>query len=242
MTASACKLKNPTGWLAAGEGFRRALRLLSDGGFKLFAHLSLQADRRTGCVQADLNNLAAALNKPHHAIGILVAELRQKGLCTLSPANGRYSKPTFTIRDEYWPYERESNIGRQLASYAAAIRESFLALECTAGKFGRNDIRIAEEFEKQGISLETVQDALLTGACRKFASWLDGRITEPIASLAYFERVVTEIQSQPLPDGYRDYLNIQVKKLALVCKQQQWWKKHVQKIAARDEDDVLNSS
>ncbi len=240
MTASACKLKNPTGWLAAGEGFRKALRLLSDGSFKLFAHLSLQADRRTACVQADLNDLAAALNKPRQAIEILVAELQQKGICTVSPANGRYSKPAFMVRDEYWPYERESNIIRRLGSYAAAIRESFLALECTAGKFGRNDIRIAEEFEKRGISLETVQDALLTGACRKFASWLDGRITDPIASLAYFERVVAEIQSQPLPDGYRDYLNMKVKELALVCKQQ-WWKQHVHKLISRDEDDVVPS-
>jgi hypothetical protein len=240
MPSSACKLIHPTGWLAAGEGFRKALRLLSDGGFKLFAHLSLEADRRTGCVQTDLNYLAAALNKPQQAIGILIAELRKKGICTFSQANGQCSKPAFTIRDEYWPYQRESNARMELGSYVAAVCESFLALECTAGKFGKNDIRTAREFEKRDVPLETVQDALLTGACRKYASCLDGRALEPIGSLAYFERIVTEIQGQPLNPDYREYLNMKVKELALICKQQLWWKQHVQKLVSRDEDDAVN--
>lgn len=35
------RLKEPTGWFAAGSGFQRAITELSDGAFKLFAYLCL---------------------------------------------------------------------------------------------------------------------------------------------------------------------------------------------------------
>lgn len=233
MNPSTAKLKNTSGWLAAGERFRRALRLLPDGSFKLFAHLSLEADRRTGRVQATHKQLAAALNKSKRAIGIYATDLRHKGVCSIWPAKNQYSKTTFEICDDYWPYQRKPCVEKEPGSrYVAAIRQSFLALGCTIGKFGPGDIRTAEAFEKRGIPLETVQDAMLTGACRKYASWLDGRESAPVGSLSYFEALVAEMQHQPLPPGYRDYLNMQVKKLALIWKQQLWWKQQVENVGS----------
>jgi hypothetical protein len=44
-----------------------------------------------------------------------------------------------------------------------------------------------------------VQDALFMGAVRKYISWLNGGSPEPIASLAYFSAVVSEIQERPFP-------------------------------------------
>jgi len=220
---SAPRLKNFKGWLAAGEGFRKALRSLPDGSFKLFAHLSLEADRRTGRVQATHKELAAALKKSKRAIGIYAADLRHKGVCSIRPGENQYSKTTFEICDDYWPYQRESCVEKELGSYVAAIRGSFIALGCTIGKFGPGDIRTAEAFEKRAIPSETVQDALLMGACRKYASWLDGRASAPIGSLAYFEGLVMEIQHQPLPPQYREYLEMQVKKLS------QNWEQQLQK-------------
>lgn len=233
MNRSPCRLKNPTGWLAAGEGFRRALLLLSDPGFKLFAHLSLQACRITGCVQTTADDIAMALNKSRETIEIAIDELRQKGVCSARPAKKQPpSLMAFLICDEYWPYQRELHVEMELGDYVAAIRESFLALECTAGKFGGGDIRKAMEFEKRSLPLETVQDALITGACRKFTSWLDGRISAPIGSLAYFEDLVLEMADHPLPPGYREYLNMQVKKLALIWKQQLWMKQQTERLGA----------
>ena len=43
-------LKQPTGWFAAGREVAQALELLSDGAFKLYMHLCLEADRHTGRV------------------------------------------------------------------------------------------------------------------------------------------------------------------------------------------------
>ena len=42
------KLKHAHGWFAAGPEMARAMALLSDGAFKLFVYLCLQADRETG--------------------------------------------------------------------------------------------------------------------------------------------------------------------------------------------------
>lgn len=228
MTASKLRLKHSTGWFAAGEGFRKALHLLSDPGFKLYAHVSLQACRITGCMQTTTDDLAMALNQSRETIEIAMDELSQRRVCSVRQATKQPSMMVLLICDEYWPYERNLHVEMEFGEYVAAIRESFLALECTAGKFGAGDIRKAMEFEKRGLSLETVQDALTTGACRKLASWLDGRISAPIGSLAYFEDIVLEMDDHPLPPGYGDYLNMQVKKLALIWKQQLWMKQQTE--------------
>jgi hypothetical protein len=240
MAFSSFQLKYPTGWLAAGEGFQKALQLLSDPGFKLFAHLSLQACRVTGCVLTTPEDLAKALNKSKEAIDIIIDELRERGVCSVRSAKKQpHYLMSFLICDEYWSYKRDLPVEMELGNYVAAIRESFLALECTAGKFGGGDVRKAMGFEKCGIPLETVQDALLTGACRKLTSWLDGRMSAPIGSLAYFEDIVLEMEDHPLPPGYREYLNMQVKKLALIWKQQLWMKQMKQKT---DSPSVENES
>jgi hypothetical protein len=36
----------------------------------------------------------------------------------------------------------------------------------------------------------------------------------PIRSLAYFQPVITELQRQPLPDGYLDYLRLKLRRVA----------------------------
>jgi hypothetical protein len=62
-------LKQPNGWFPAGDPFRRALTILSDGAFRLFAFLCLEADRRTGRFHTTHKELALALGKSKRAIG-----------------------------------------------------------------------------------------------------------------------------------------------------------------------------
>lgn len=174
------KIKEPMGWIAAGDGFRRASRLLSDGAFKLFAHLVLEADCRTGCVQATYKTPAAGLKKSKRAIGTHSAELNDKGVCNVRPGENQYCKTTFEICDSYWPYERERHPEAcELESYVTASQETFLALGCTTREFGAGDMRTAKDFEKRGVPLEVVEDAMLLGSCRKYSSWLEGRKSEP---------------------------------------------------------------
>ena len=70
------RLKEPCGWFAAGTSFRRAMGALSDGAFKLFAHICLEADRRTGCLDAAQAELAKAIGKSRRVVGKYVEEVQ----------------------------------------------------------------------------------------------------------------------------------------------------------------------
>jgi hypothetical protein len=211
------KLKASSGWFAAGVSFQRALHLLSDGAFKLFVYLSLQADRGTGRHQATQTELARVLGKSRRIIGKYIAELEAKGICSMNPAKNQYAPNTFEILDDYWPYDR-SPLGevnsKEEDAYVASIRNSFLATGCTHGAFSTGDVRMARALRKSGVPLELVQQALLLGACRKYSSWLNGRCSEPIASLDYFKSLIAEIRGQPLAPRFGEYLQSRVGQLA----------------------------
>ena len=74
-------LKEASGWFVAGASFRRALWTLSDGAFKLFAHLCLEADRRTGRLEAVQGDLAKAIGKSRRIVGKYIDELKHKQVC-----------------------------------------------------------------------------------------------------------------------------------------------------------------
>jgi hypothetical protein len=57
------RLKQERGWFAAGADFRRALGLLSDGAFRLFAWLCLEARWETGQIEVTYKELAARLGR-----------------------------------------------------------------------------------------------------------------------------------------------------------------------------------
>ena len=79
------KLKDPTGWFAAGPRMLQALLLVSDGAFKLFAYLSLTAGRSTGRVQVTQLELARALGKSRKSISSYMEEITGQGLCLIKP-------------------------------------------------------------------------------------------------------------------------------------------------------------
>ena len=204
------RIKQLHGWIAVGDEFRKASRLLSDGAFKLFVHLVLEADSRTGRVQVAYKGLAAELRKSKRAIVAYAAELSAENVCNIRPGDNQYCKTIFEICDSFWPYERETLSSLSAPDpYVTEVQRLYLSLGCSRGKFGAADFRKAQEFKQCGIPLEIVENALLLGACRKYSSWLDGNDSAPIGSLAYFENLVAEIQQQPLPQGYKEYLRKQ---------------------------------
>jgi hypothetical protein len=213
------KIKDQNRWIAAGDGFRRATRLLSDGAFKLFFHIALEADNRTGCVETTFKTLADDLHKSKRSIGIYAAELHNKGICRVQPGENQYCRTRFEILDDYWPYVRKNDAETAGSNaYIAAIREAYLALECTVNGFNSADIQTAAELEKGRIPLETVMDALLLGAVRKYSSWLDGKKSDLIGSLKYFKNLVSEIEKKPLPAGYSEYLKKKTRALSDRCR------------------------
>jgi hypothetical protein len=210
-------LKEPAGWFAAGASFRRALRTLSDGAFKLFAHICIEADRRTGRFEAVQAELAKAIGKSRRIVGKYVEELQSKEVCTVRSGRNQHARTCFEIRDNYWPYRRTEEIECADAqirnSYVEAVKNRFVTIGCTVGSFSSRDAQLAQDFQSHGIPLETVQGALLMGAVRKYVSWLNGGLPQPIGSLAYFSALVMEIQERPFPAGYDEYLQRKVMQL-----------------------------
>jgi hypothetical protein len=205
-------LKESSGWFAAGNSFRSALPLLSDGAFKMFAYICLEADRKTGRYETVQTELARALRKSRRIIGKYIRELECNGMCTVRNGRNQHARSCFEIRDEYWPYNRMTD-GAPHNAYVESIKNSFISLGCTTGKFTARDAQIADQFQKRRIPLELIQDALLMGACRKLISLLNGNLGEPIASLAYFEGLIAEIRERPIPADYREYLRKKVEQL-----------------------------
>jgi hypothetical protein len=71
-------LKASSGWFAAGVSFLHALNILSDGAFKLFVYVSLQADRSTGAYPATQTELARALGRSRRIIGKYITSSKVK--------------------------------------------------------------------------------------------------------------------------------------------------------------------
>jgi hypothetical protein len=231
----ALSLKERSGWFAAGDSFRLALLTLSDGAFKLFVHLCLEADCHTGRHEAVQSELARRIGKSRRVVGKYIEELEHKGICTIRRGRNQYARTSYEIRDQYWPYHRacdlEADAGDERDAFVDAIRDCFISFGCTTGQFCSRDASLARDWQQCGIPLNTILDALLMGACRKYSSWLNSAPTEPIGSLRYFESVVTEMQERPLPAGYGEYLRKKVAKFAAA------WAKESAK--APEKGDVL---
>jgi hypothetical protein len=208
-------LKEPGGWFAAGRSFQQAIGILSDGAFKLFAYVCLQADRHTGQLQVTHKQLAGALGKSKRAIGSYIEELQRQGMCVVLHGRNQYAPSWLQITDQYWPYHRpQAAAVPERSRYVSAIREAFLDSGCSIGRFGPADLRTAKALERRGVPLSAVLDAILVGSCRKYISWLNGGTPEVIGSLQYFEQLIAEVSEQPLAEDYRQYLRAKNQQLA----------------------------
>jgi len=208
-------LKQTTGWFPAGDAFRKALSILSDGAFRIFSYLCLEAERRTGRFQATHKELALAMGKSKRSIGSSIAELEARGICNVRTGKNQFAHTTFEIADSYWPYHRTScTVSPEQETYVDAVRKRFLELGCGNAQFGAIEIAAARDLQRRGVSLAVVEDAMLLAASRKYMSWFEGNALEPIQSLDYFNDVIAEIQNKPFPPGYSAYLRKKVGEFA----------------------------
>ncbi len=215
-THAKLRLKKANGWFPAGDGFLQAMKVLSDGPFKLFVFLCLNADRQTASCQSSYERLANGIGKSRHTAEAYVAELKDKGFCTVVGRPMPYVGSTFRIADNYWPFVTSGNGATpdEEESYVGSVRKRFMTLGCTTGRFSPSDEQVARGLEQKGIPLAVIEDAMLVGACRKYVSWLNSGPSAPIASLHYFEPIIEEVMERPFPNGYRNYMRQQVDKLA----------------------------
>jgi hypothetical protein len=209
------RLKHPTGWFAADASFKRALVELSDGAFRLFALLCLEAQRPSGRLAFHQAELAQKLNKSRRSIGTYLKLLQQKGFCRFSSGPNQHAKGTLQISAHYWPYVTDSphTTSSQETTYLNAVEQFYCSRPCVRFSFSHADRSLACTWFLQSIDLSLVEQAILFGCGRKYVSWLNGQMREPIGSLAYFLPILQDVLTQDLPPKYRAFNRFQVNRL-----------------------------
>jgi hypothetical protein len=203
-------LKQPTGWFAAGREFAQALTILSDGTFKLYAYLCLRADRYTGRIAIEPNELARSLHKDGEAIAQQLVELKDHGLCCIEVDGNLVA--TLEICDRFWPYQKQaiSRPSNEQAEFVRRVRDLFLAPACVQATFTAADHKTAVDLYRRGIALEQVRRAILLGCARKYIAVINGQLRLPIASLQYFAAVIDEVLDPGIPESYWEPLRRKV--------------------------------
>ena len=197
MTGTPLRLKQPCGWFAAGREVAQALGLLSDGAFKLFMWICLNADRGLGAMRIDPSEIARALSKTEAQIAENLRELFLKDLCQRTDAG------VIRITDRFWPYERARTSQEHQAptAYVSQIKRLFLARRCVRSAFTAADEDLAAQLYHRGVSLQDAEHAILLGSLRKYVTLINHDRGTPITSLRYFTALFEEVKSE-IPPGY----------------------------------------
>ena len=96
------------------------------------------------------------------------------------------------------------------SAYVAAVLMLYLDLPDTPVRASPADEALARKLHEQGVSLPLVEAALLLASLRRLIRPADRPPLSPIRSLACFQSVIAELQQQPIPDGYLDYLRLKL--------------------------------
>jgi hypothetical protein len=197
MTGTPLRLKQPSGWFAAGREVAKALELLSDGAFKLFLWICLNADRGLGAMSIDPTEVARALTKPETQLADNLHELLFKNVCQRTNAGA------LRITDRFWPYERAptSQEHETPTAYVGQLKRLFLARRCVHSSFTAADEDLATQLYHRGLSLQDAEHAILLGSLRKYVALINHGRGTPITSLRYFTALFEEVKSG-IPPGY----------------------------------------
>lgn len=215
MNTSPLTLKNPRGWFAAGAAVGKALMLLSDGAFKVFVYLCLNARRDTGILHTTQSALARDLKKAHGTIRKYLHEIEAAGICRTHFGNTPVGQGTVEITEAYWPYHRgdDQAVTDAADSFVSQVRRSLQERACVRPSFSTADDILARKWFSDGVPLDRIRQAITLGCARKYSSWRNNQGHGPIASLRYFENILDEIRERNIPAEYCDYLSFRIQRI-----------------------------
>jgi hypothetical protein len=98
-----------------------------------------------------------------------------------------------------------------VATYVAAVVTLYMDMPDTPMRISASDQWLARHFYQDGVPLETVETALLLGSLRRMIRPADSPRLAPIRSLAYFRPVIEELQENPAPENYCEYLKMKLR-------------------------------
>ena len=103
---------------------------------------------------------------------------------------------------------------------------------CVQAGFGPADERLAADWQRAGVSLETVRRAILLGSVRQLTSMIDRPGSEPVRSLRYFAGLVEEVRQERLSAGFWKHLEISLER----C--ERYWRSRTEQVAGRACSDL----
>jgi hypothetical protein len=98
-------------------------------------------------------------------------------------------------------------------AYVAAAMMFYTDLPDTPLRPSPQDQLLARRLHEQSVPLSLIEAALLLACLRRLIRPAEAPPLPPVRSFAYFQPVIAELQQQPLPDGYVDYLRLKLRKL-----------------------------
>jgi hypothetical protein len=92
------------------------------------------------------------------------------------------------------------------AAYLTAVLTLYVGLPDSPRSASPFDKAVARSLFEQQVPLAVVESAMLLGSLRRYVRPPGALPLGRIRSLAYFRAVIDELQQQPMPTGYLDYL------------------------------------
>jgi hypothetical protein len=201
-------------WFAAGPEVSRALIVLSDGAFRLYFYLCIQAQRSSGSLAVNYAEVASVLSRSRRSITTYFEELRVHGVCQIHPAVNQHSLSQIEICDEYWPYTRPNGgpPSQGQEPYLSQIRSLLDARACVKCAFGAADQKFATALFDRDISIDQIGRGIVLGCSRKYVSLLNGTDSGVINSFSYFRDLIDEAGDQETAADHLGYLKLQLKR------------------------------
>lgn len=103
------------------------------------------------------------------------------------------------------------------AVYVAAVLTLYADLPDTPLRPSPTDQSVARKLHREAVALSLVESALLLATLRRRTRPAELPPLPKVRSLAYFLPVIAELQQQPLPEGYLDYLRLKLQRAALTA-------------------------
>jgi hypothetical protein len=213
MSSSPLRLKNARNWFAAGMEVQMVLETLTDGAFKVFMHICLNAERSTGILHTTQVELARNLKKSHGAIRKYLVEMEKAGISRNSFSNSPRTRGSVQISSPYWPYEGEAENQQDDAvdRFVSEIRTMLQERACVHSSFSTADEVLARQWFHADIPLDRIRQAILLGCARKYVAWRNNPAVQgPISSIRYFAPIIEEIAQQKLDPDYWEFLRARI--------------------------------
>ncbi len=105
-----------------------------------------------------------------------------------------------------------NRVGVVDAAYVATVLMLYTDLPDTPLRSSQMDQSVAHKLHQEAVPLALVESALLLATLRRLTRSSDLPPLPKVRSLAYFLPVIAELQQQPMPDEYVDYLRLKLQK------------------------------